>query len=122
MHTPSDSDEAMLRNPHHPSHTSGGREMAWTFGFFLIGGFILYFAADLTWIPFVPYFVVVGLIGAGLGVVFMRFVAGAGDKKRARLAAEYREMIAVEKQTKIEAMKRVEAMVSPETEPARKGE
>jgi len=122
MRTPSDSDEAMLRDPNHPSHTSGGRELAWTFSLFVIGGFILYHAANLTWIPFVPYFVVVGLLGAGLGVAFMRFVSRMDDRHRVRTEAEYRAMIEADKQKKIGAMRRANSRIPDVPRSARKGE
>jgi len=122
MHMPSDSNEAMLRNPQHPSHTSGGRELVWTFGLVTIAGFILCDAADLTWMPFVPYLVVVGLIGAGLGGAFMRFGSRADARHRARNEAEYRKMIEVETRTEIAKMRRADALVSNGTGPARKGE
>ena len=121
MRTPSDSDEAMLRDPYHPSHTSGGRELVWTFSFVAIAGTILYFAADLSWIPFIPYFVIVGLIGFGLGLAFMRFVSGTNERHRVRNEAEYREMIEAEKHKEIEQMRSANPGTSSETRPARKG-
>ena len=109
MRTPSDSDEAMLRDPNHPSHTSGGRDLIWAVQAVAIAGIILYYAAYLSWVPFIPYFVGVGLIGVALGFAFLGFVSGTNERHRVRIEAEYRAMIEADKQTRIEEIRRATA-------------
>ena len=98
-------DEAMLRDPNHPAHTSGGREGGMSAILVIVLGIIFFNVYEITWLSVFWKCFLLLLVSVSVGFFMAIQIGGSKERAKRREQQKYREMMEAEKKKQIEQMR-----------------